>query len=137
MSESYLFANKTLDQDTIVWTNQIVSSNGLNFSNASLTESLNDSYVTAIEGNDTEYLSVLESTNEVTLEDLNLTLNNGKVVVENDVEVDNEQAVHNLGGGDGADQVVVFTVDGSDDLFGIQIIQDDEGNTQKYQFKFR
>lgn len=140
MSEAYLFAtNKSLDQDTIVWTNTISPSNTLNFSSASLTESLNETYATAIEGNDSEYLSVLESTNDVTLEDLNnLTLSNSKVE-ESNVELNIEESAEicDLSIGDNADQVVVFTVDGSDELYGIQIIQDDQGNSQKYQFKFR
>lgn len=135
MSESYLFTtNKTLDQDTIVWTNQMPPANTLNFSTASLGESFNETYVTAIEGNDSEYLSVLESPTEVTMEDLNnITLSNSKE--DNNVEQFTESDYLNIG--DSGDQVVVFTVAGSDDLYGIQIIQDEQGNTQKYQFKFR
>lgn len=135
MSESYLFAtnNKTLDQDTIVWANQISPPNTLNFSGASLTESFNETYVTAIEGNDSEYLSVLETTNESTLEDLNLTLSNSK---EDNVELNIEHSSE-LNVGENGEQVVVFTVDGSDELYGIQTILDEHGNTQKYQFKFR
>lgn len=37
---------------------------------------------------------------------------------------------------DGA-EVIVFTMDGSDDLYGIQVTHDETGNIQKYQFKFR
>lgn len=135
MSESYLFAtNKTLDQETIVWTNQISSASTLNFSGESLTESFNETYVTAIEGNDSEYLSVLETTNETTLEDLNLTLSNSKH--EDNSEVNIEQSAE-LNPDENGEQVVVFSVDGSDELYGIQMILDEQGNTQKYQFKFR
>lgn len=33
--------------------------------------------------------------------------------------------------------MVVFTMEGSDDLYGIQLMQDESGQMQKYQFKFR
>lgn len=140
MSESYLFAtNKVLDQDTIVWANQISPGNTLNFSSASsLAESFNETYVTAIEGSDSEYLSVLESTNDTTLEDLNLTLSNSKVR-DNNVELNEEESldVGNISIGEIGDQVVVFTVEGSDELYGIQVLLDEHGNSQKYQFKLR
>lgn len=135
MSESYLYAtSKNLDQDAIVWTNQISPAGTLNFSGASLTESFNETYVTAIEGNDSQYLSVLETTNDDTLEDLNLTLSNSKDEEHNELNIEPSAELNITENGD---QVVVFTVDGSDELYGLQMILDEQGNTQKYQFKFR
>lgn len=138
MSESYLFAtNKGLDQDTIVWSNQISPANTLNFSNTSLSESLNDTYVTAIDCSDSEYLSVFENTGEHTLEDLNLTLSNSKVIDNVELNVEQTAEIGNINIGEIGDQVVVFTVEGSDELYGLQVLLDEHGNSQKYQFKLR
>lgn len=141
MSEQYLFSTtKTLDQDAITWTNQASTPTSLhvNVTNSSLTDSLNESYVTAIEDNDTAYLSVLETTNETTLEALhNLTLENSKIITQENLEPSTENVIEtvNVNLEDAGENVVLFKVD--DDLYGVQLVQDDEGNIQKYQFQFR
>lgn len=138
MSESYLFAtNKSLDQDTIVWANQVSPANTMNFSTASLAESFNETYVTAIDCSDSEYLSVLENTDEHTLEDLNLTLSNSKVMDNAELNVEQNSDASNISIGEIGDQVVVFTVEGSDELYGLQVLLDEHGNSEKYQFKLR
>lgn len=103
-----------------------------NVTNVTLSETINDSYVTAI-GENTQYLSVLEtSAGDITLSSLHgLELND-----ENTTATEEENLMSNyvdIGG----QQVVVFTMEGSDDLYGMQLAQDSEGNLQKFQFKFR
>lgn len=143
MSGQYLFsATKSLDQDAITWTNQTSTPTSIhvNVTSSSLTDSLNESYATAIEDNDTAYLSVLETTNETTLEALhNLTLENSKIITHEHLEPSTESVVETISVNldDAGENVVLFKVDGTDELYGVQLVQDDEGNIQKYQFQFR
>lgn len=100
--------NKSMvGEDGVVWTNQIVNQtrSPLNFSNND--DSLNDTYATAVDENESQYLSVLESP-------VNFTLT-----------------------GNAEQQVVIFNVEGCDEIYGIQLAEDDEGNIHKYQFQFR
>ncbi|CAH1114192.1 unnamed protein product [Psylliodes chrysocephalus] len=101
--------NKSMvGEDGVVWTNQIVNQtrSPLNFSNTD--DSLNDTYATAVDENESQYLSVLESPEN------NFTLT-----------------------GNAEQQVVIFNVEGCDEIYGIQLAEDDEGNIHKYQFQFR
>ncbi|KAG5891583.1 hypothetical protein JTB14_022248 [Gonioctena quinquepunctata] len=97
-------------------------------------DSINDSYATAIEDdeNETQYLSVLETSNDETLEDLPNTTVGNTEHSETSSESGNINFIES-----GEQQVVVFKLEGSDDLYGVQIAQDEEGNYQKYQFQFR
>lgn len=79
-------------------------------------DNINDTYMTASDG--TQYFSVLETSNE-----LNNTL----------IESNYDETIVNTD----KDQVVLFKIDDSDDLYGVQVVQDTEGNLQKYQFKVR
>ncbi|KAJ8965621.1 hypothetical protein NQ314_004013 [Rhamnusium bicolor] len=142
MSERYPFSGDRAlitHDGSVVWNEQAEVQSTLDFSNVS--DSITDSYVTAVEDNETQYLSILETTNDITLESLhNLTLGNSKIVSQDNLELNSEDAMESLdlnGVNMGDQQVVVFSLDGSDDLYGIQFAQDEEGNVQKYQFKFR
>ncbi|KAJ8961493.1 hypothetical protein NQ318_014741 [Aromia moschata] len=147
MSNLHSFtSDKTLitHDGTVVWSEPVTGRHSLDFSTVSdstLTDSMNETYATAVEDNETQYLSILETTNDITLEDLhNLTLENPKIQMQEILEYNSENVVENVDANTidvGNQQVVVFSVDGSDELFGIQFAQDEEGNLQKYQFKFR
>lgn len=90
--------------------------------NITLTDNINETYMTATDDN-TQYFSVLETT------DLNDTLENN-VLFENAYEEDTSENVEK-------NQVVLYKIDDSEDLYGIQVAHDAEGNLQKYQFKVR
>nr|XP_023012759.1 uncharacterized protein LOC111502827 [Leptinotarsa decemlineata] len=101
-------------------------------------DSINDTFTTAIEDDEdeTQYLSILETTRDVTLEDLhNLNMTNSKIKIP-ELEYSSGSGSSDLTDS-GEQQVVIFKVEGSDDLYGIQLAQDEEGNIQKYQFQFR
>lgn len=129
---------------TMAWNDQVAVQSSIDFSHVSdstLTDSINESYATAVDDNETQYLSVLETTGDITLEDLqNLTLENSKITTQNNLQFENMNLIEGLdiNKTETSDQqVIVFSVDGSDDLYGIQFAQDEEGNMQRYQFKFR
>ncbi|XP_018570871.1 uncharacterized protein LOC108910663 [Anoplophora glabripennis] len=146
MSDRYPFTGDRAftHNGTMVWNDQVAVQSSLDFSHVSdstLTDSINESYATAVEDNETQYLSVLETTNDITLEDLhNLTLENSKIAPQENLQFENMSPMESLETNESEmndQQVIVFSVEGSDDLYGIQFAQDEEGNMQKYQFKFR
>ncbi|CAG9859556.1 unnamed protein product [Phyllotreta striolata] len=130
-------------EDGVVWENQLDSqaTSPLNFVNGevSLVESINESYISAVEENETQYLSALEVTNENSLEDMpDLTLTESKLNVEESVGFENPtvENENNFALTDSG-EVVIFNVEGSDELYGIQFAEDGDGNIHKYQFQFR
>ncbi|XP_066254729.1 uncharacterized protein [Euwallacea similis] len=103
--------------------------------------SLNETYSTAIDSTEnTQYFSILDDSAELTLEDLsnlNLTLGPEEVAVppNNNSEVENkDEEVTNV---ENNAEVVVFMLEGSKDLYGIQSTEDESGQIQRYQFTFR
>lgn len=83
--------------------------------------------------NDTHYFSILDNSG---LNDLNqTTLNN------TELEIGEQQnPIGNDSGGTvemGGQPVILFKLDGSDDLYGLQVAQDEDGNYQKFQYKVR
>ncbi|KAL3277728.1 hypothetical protein HHI36_013069 [Cryptolaemus montrouzieri] len=103
----------------------------MNFSTSSniLSDSISG-YVTADEDDDcdnTHYLSVLSQ--DISLDEMNITLSNTQVEHndENDIL---EQPSEDVG------QPLIFTINGSNEIFGVQIAQDEEGNLQKYQIQY-
>lgn len=146
MSERYPFAgDRTFTHSgTMVWNDQVAAQPSLDFSHVSdstLVDSINESFVSAVDDNETQYLSVLETTGDITLEDLqNLTLDNSKIATQENLQFENMNPIESLNVDEtetNDQQVIVFSVEGSDDLYGIQFAQDEEGNMQRYQFKFR
>jgi hypothetical protein len=139
MTERYSFAvdrhlvpNISVDE-SVVWNHDNIDA-----VNSTLTDTINEGYVTAEEDSPTQYLSVLDSTSEISLENLNITLANPKLEVEE--TADNfitDQILDQVPDEINDQQVVVYTVEGSDELYGIQVAQDEDGNYQKYQFQFR
>ncbi|XP_056630095.1 uncharacterized protein LOC130440788 [Diorhabda sublineata] len=124
--------NMTCEDGTVTWTNELVNENQLEFSNTEV--SLNETYATTRDDDETQYLSVLHSTDD-TLEDINnLTLDNEKLIVNHDVASNIEN--DNLDSAE-TEQVVIFNVGESQEVYGIQISHDEEGNTHRYQFQFR
>ncbi|CAH1173605.1 unnamed protein product [Phaedon cochleariae] len=144
MSKCFEFMDKSsvAESGSHTWTNQVAVSTPLDVSSngdCSMTDSINDSYATAIDENETQYLSVLESSNDVTLEDLhNLTIGNPKLMEQENLQTEPVDVPEDSDGIDAGDhQVVIFNMEGSDDLYGIQFAQDEDGNMQKYQFQVR
>ncbi|XP_044261958.1 uncharacterized protein LOC123009601 [Tribolium madens] len=128
MTERYSFA-----VDTSVW-----SQDNIDNVHSTLTDTINESYATAVEDSPSRYLSVLDSSGEMSLENLNITLSNPKLEVEEPVEnFIPEEVLEQPQEESNEQQVVIFTIEGSDELFGIQVAQDEDGNLQKYQFQFR
>ncbi|VEN63791.1 unnamed protein product [Callosobruchus maculatus] len=108
----------------------------LNFSNISDVTIHEESYMTAIDaGDDTQYLSVISADDDTFEEAQSIALN------EQHIEDNSEHTLENTNQTDQAqnegDQVIIYSVEGSDELYGIQIAQDEEGNLQKYQFQYR
>ncbi|XP_060525654.1 uncharacterized protein LOC132701598 [Cylas formicarius] len=98
-----------------------------------LTDTIDESYATAIEGNETQYLSVLETSDDMTLNDLQTIIERAKCAEDHDVATATESSP--VEADVDQNQVVVFTMEGSDDLYGLQVATDDHGNVRKYQFK--
>lgn len=119
-----------ISQENISWTSPVGQ-----MMDASCRSINDDSYVTAEEDNceESQYLSVLENTTRVSLDLHDVTLSHSKIDDQNEIlssdcivqEESQEQ------------QVVIFTVEGSDDLYGLQVTQDEEGNIRRYQFQLR
>ncbi|EEZ97368.1 protein suppressor of hairy wing [Tribolium castaneum] len=128
MTERYSFA-----VDTSVWTQDNIDT-----VHSTLTDTINESYATAVGDSPSRYLSVLDTSGEMSLENLNINLTNPKLEVEEPVENFISEEIFEQPQEESNDQqVVVFSIEGSDELFGIQVAQDEEGNLQKYQFQFR
>lgn len=87
--------------------------------------------MTAAENDNTQYFSVLETTSE---SELNATLEPENHMLMDEGE---ETAVDGVGGDGGSGQVTLFKVGNTEELYGIQVAHDGEGNMQKYQFKVR
>lgn len=93
----------------------------MNYSNPSI--NLSDGiteYITTNEdeSDSTQYLSVLSQ--DLSLQEMNVTLTTDKVV-ENNEETN---------------QPFIFTVDGTNEIYGVQVAQDDDGNLRKYQIQY-
>ncbi|KAF5303427.1 hypothetical protein FQA39_LY09971 [Lamprigera yunnana] len=142
MSTQYHFVDKdnskndividsaVLVEDGIVWDNGEVQMS-LNYANNDITliENNNESYFTANADTDTQYFSVLETTNEATLSELNdFTLyTNG-----DNVELPDQQSVNPL-----IDDQNIFTIQENDDLYAFQIGYDEDGSGQRCRYYLR
>lgn len=94
----------------------------MNYSNPSinLSDGITEYITTNEDGSDsTQYLSVLSQ--DLSLQEMNVTLTTDKVV-ENNEETN---------------QPFIFTVDGTNEIYGVQVAQDDDGNLRKYQIQYR
>lgn len=119
-----------LVEESVVWDQEeektIAYSNGIDVSG---NDNTNDSYLTADEANATEYFSILESTNgEVAFGDLTLVDEEAGGI---DDPAEDASEVPEVG------QPVIFRVEGSEDLFAVDVTYDDRGNLQRYQYKLR
>lgn len=107
-------------------------------SDSILTDTINESFVTAHEDDSTtQYFSVLETSSETILGEMNMTMDTSKECVEETVEFTDgddveSEGVTNVAGND----IMLYNVPG-DGLYGIQLAEDEHGNLQKYQFKLR
>ncbi|CAH1963430.1 unnamed protein product [Acanthoscelides obtectus] len=122
-------------QDGAHWNKQMLRQS-LNFSNISdITINNEESYMTAIDaGDDTQYLSVIGADDGTFEVAESAGLNEEHIeesTLENNTNNETDQ-VQNEG-----NQVIIFNVEGSDELFGLQLAEDEEGNLQKYQFQYR
>ncbi|CAG9768871.1 unnamed protein product [Ceutorhynchus assimilis] len=149
MSNQYIFPDADdqqilLQDGSIIWNDQLNEEASLHYFDTNDTIiSSSESFATAIDANETAYLSALETTTtpDVTLDDIHdITINNEEeeaVPPTVNPAEDAEEANLALEEINADNRVIVFTIDGGDDLYGIQMIKDDAGNLQKYQFKFR
>ncbi|XP_030746929.1 zinc finger and BTB domain-containing protein 11-like [Sitophilus oryzae] len=146
MSDCYSYSSDhsiIIQEGNMIWNHAVHDQSSLQYFDANDTvitdATINESYATAIDSNETQYLSILDSSGEATLENINLSnITLGDMPVEENIvfsgtdppeQIPNEENDNS--------QVVVFAVEGSDDLYGLQLSQDQEGNIQKYQFQFR
>lgn len=92
-------------------------------------DAMAESFATATADDDadgsTRYFSVLETSSETILGDMELTTD----------ATEQERRVEETGNGDG-NEVMLYSVPG-DGLYGIQFAEDEQGNLQKYQFRLR
>ncbi|KAH1027437.1 hypothetical protein HUJ05_000946, partial [Dendroctonus ponderosae] len=144
MSKHYVYSGDQaiiIPDGTILWNDESNDQSTLHYFDAN-DSTINENYVTAIDSNETQYLSILEAsnTNGISLEDLHLTVEHEDesigITNDNPVEKNCTEQIQQNDPDDNA-EVVVFTMDGSDDLYGIQMTCDETGNIRKYQFKFR
>lgn len=131
-----------LVEENVIWDNHesgsIQEQEAIQYADSAdstLTEAGNESYVTASGDNTTQYFSVLDSSNQTILNDISdVTINDsgihGDDVEEAPLEGNNCIDINN-------GQVVLFKVDGSEELYGFQLVSDEQGNLQKYQYKVR
>lgn len=75
---SYTVDNSIIIQDgNMIWSDTSQDQSSLHFMDANDTiitdATINESYVTAIDSNETQYLSILDSSEDVTLENMNLS----------------------------------------------------------------
>ncbi|XP_076251028.1 uncharacterized protein LOC143190550 isoform X2 [Rhynchophorus ferrugineus] len=144
---SYTVDNSIIIQDgNMIWNDTSQDQSSLHFMDANDTiitdGTINESYATAIDSNETQYLSILDTSEDVTLENMNLSnLSLEETGQQENINLLNNRSVESTNPPSNQDvdtsQLIVFTVDGSDDLYGIQMSLDPEGNIQKYQFKLR
>lgn len=149
MSGIYAFADATesldstavLVEENIVW-DQTASDDQvvIGYTSASdgiLTDTINESFVTADEDSTTQYFSVLETSSETILGDISMTVNSTKNLEDENTEYTETEGVEpgeivSMNDND----ITLYSVPG-DGLYGIQIAEDEHGNLQKYQFKLR
>ncbi|CAG9829496.1 unnamed protein product [Diabrotica balteata] len=140
MANCFTFAKrKSIVVEDSTWTNQVVTQSPLSFTNNE--DSLNETYATAVDENETQYLSVLESTTgDDTLEDIHdITLGSQKLLIQDTMGLNVETiSQDNFNATESEEQqVVIFNVEGSNELYGIQVAQDNDGNVHRYQFQLR
>lgn len=134
-----LDSNAVLVEENIVWDQDIRSGDQvvIGYTSASdeiLTDTISESFVSADDdGSTTQYFSVLETSSDTILGDMNVTINEEGVVEETVECEDLEEAeeVNNF-----ANDIMLYNVPG-EGLYGIQSAEDEEGNLQKYRFKLR
>ena len=133
--------NAILVQEQIWNENDSNASETMQFTNTAtspLSDTINnESYMTA-QGDATQYFSILETGNETMLNEItgnpleasSMHECNDNVVqaVTNAIDECVEMA---------EEQVVLYKVDDSDDMYGMQIGRDNDGNLQRYQFRVR
>lgn len=126
MADQYAFHASTSD-DEIVWDDQETTAEiHTTVDYTAADASIGESFVSTTEDNATQYLSVLEP-DEQDLCDVTVAAG--------------DHAAGTASYPDGMvnvdDQLVVFAVEGTDDLYGVQLGRDEDGNLQKYEFKLR
>lgn len=123
--------NVVWDQDTFESSNKTIAfSNGIEITGD---ENTSDSYLTADEASATEYFSILENTDgEVAFGDVTLV---DEEAAGTEKHID--QIVKMSSESEEVAQPVIFRVEGSDDLFAVDVAYDDQGNLQRYQYKLR
>lgn len=131
-------------EENIVWNENTTAEDQVvigytNDSDSILGDTINETFVTADEdGSTTQYFSVLETSSDTILGDMNITINSGKESVLEDVveytEGDDIEPgeIASVAGND----IMLYNVPG-DGLYGIQLAEDEDGNLQKYRFKLR
>ncbi|XP_044758080.1 uncharacterized protein LOC123316151 [Coccinella septempunctata] len=84
-------------------------------------------YITANEDecDSSQYLSVLSQ--DLTLEEMNITLTNDK---------NEESNVTELGSTEDRNPPFIFKVDDTNEIYGVQVARDEDGNLQKYQIQY-
>lgn len=147
MATEYGFVDDgaTLDATVLVqensdWEEENCDQNQTHYSDAvdvTLTEETQENYDENDSGNDSHYFSILDNTSDINLQDIHQS------ALHSDIEIEPHNS-HNDDGTDstgtidlGGQQVVLFRIDGSDDLYGLQVAQDEHGNLQRFQFKVR
>lgn len=132
----------TLTQENIPWEQDCNEDS--QYSSA-VDATLNETYVTAHDSeNESHYFSVLDGTGGVILNEFNqLSFNNSKLETDEN-ELNKQGNLEDATNAEptptvdiGGQQVVLFKIDGSEELYGLQVVQDEDGNLQKYQFKVR
>lgn len=127
----------TLSQENITWEQDCNEDS--QYSSA-VDATLNETY----SENESHYFSVLDGTGGVILNEFNqFSFNNSKIESDEN-ELNKQEILDEAANSEPAStvgitgqQVVLFKIDGSDELFGLQVVQDEDGNLQKYQFKVR
>lgn len=146
MATKYTFIDENVVLDSsenTVW-EQEPSNEDEHYSDAvdvTLTEDASRNYEAVNDSdNDTQYFSILDNTSGMNLNDITqttLSTTELEMVQEHSLESDNNPndpaATVDMGG----QQVILFRIDGSEELYGLQVAQDEEGNLQKFQFKVR
>lgn len=145
MATEYRFVDvsNTLDSsETAVWEQEHSNDHYSDAVDVTLTEETSQNYdsVNDSDNEATQYFSILDNTGEISLHDITTTaLNSGELEISEqqnlvaDADMSDATNTIDMGG----QQVILFRIDGSDDLYGLQVTQDDEGNLQKFQFKVR
>lgn len=117
-----------LVEDGIVWNQEIDTTfNYENDTNNTLAESNSESYISTQENsNDTQYYSILETTNEVTLNDFDINS------CQNNIEESEYSTAITTEG-----QSEIYRIEGSDELYAFELACDEEGNLQRFRYNLR